>query len=502
MFEVAKVGRKVDKQTFKNEEPDLRTRLLEAQIGIEEEQLRVVVIVAGMEGAGKGEVVNRLNEWLDTRGVQVHAFWEPSDEERERPRFWRFWRSMPPKGEISVMFGGWYQEPIEQRFLDDFRDFDDSVLERELRRIREHERMLVEDGVLLVKFWYHFSEDVQRKRLKKLSRNDRSHWKMLPEKKSGLAEHYKQYEHVADQVIRRTDIGRAPWHVIEAADERYRDLTTGRTLLQILEQRLGGTKPEHEPEDEHVDSDLPDAPEARITLLDTLDLSQSLKRDEYRHSLKALQDELNNLTWAAYKQRRSTVMVFEGVDAGGKGGAIRRLTQAMDARLYRTISIAAPTDEEQAHHYLWRFWRQIPRAGYMTLFDRSWYGRVLVERVEGLTRPARWRRAYMEINDFEDQLCEHGIIVVKFWLQISKDEQLARFQAREHTAYKRYKITDEDWRNRERWDEYRVAVNEMLERTSTERAPWTLIAGNDKRYARVRVLTHAVQTIRLALGQR
>lgn len=496
MFEAAKIGRNIDKAHWRDAIPDLRTQLLEAQFEAREKGLPIVVLIAGMEGAGKGEVVNRLNEWLDTGNVQVHAFWDETDEERERPRAWRFWRTMPAAGEIAILFGGWYLSPLEQRVLG---HWEDANLEQELRRIREFERMLIADGYLVVKFWYHYSEKQQRRRLKQLSRDDRSRWKMLP-RKSKLTEHYTTFEHAADLIVRRTDIGSAPWYIVEATDERYRDLTTGRTLLRVVRARLNEGVVRDE-DDEQLPAPEPlEDPNARITIIDKLDMHQRLEREVYREELQRLQAELNELTWAAYKAKCSTVVVMEGVDAGGKGGAIRRVTQAVDARLYRVISIAAPTDEEKAHHYLWRFWRQIPRAGRMTVFDRSWYGRVLVERVEGFTQHARWRRGYLEINDFEEQLVENDVVVVKFWLQISKDEQLARFKAREDTAYKRHKITEEDWRNRERWDEYKQAVNEMLIRTSTEYAPWTLVAGNDKLLARIEVLKTVAAAMRSKLG--
>jgi polyphosphate:AMP phosphotransferase len=499
MFEAAKIGRSIDKAHWLEAIPDLRTQLLEVQREARDQNLPIVVLIAGMEGAGKGEVVNRLNQWLDTRNVQVHAFWDETDEERERPRAWRFWRTMPAAGDIAILFGGWYLSPLEQRVLG---HWDDADLERELRRIREFERMLIADGYLVVKFWYHYSEKQQRKRLKELSRDDRSRWKMLP-KKSQLAEHYQTFEHAADLVVRRTDIGSAPWYIVEAWDERYRDLTTGQTLLRAVRTRLkeGRIREDDDEDNEQFPAlaSLED-PNAQITIIDKLDMQQSLEREVYRSELKRLQDELNELIWNAYKAKCSTVIVMEGVDAGGKGGAIRRVTRAVDARLFRVISIAAPTDEEKAHHYLWRFWRQIPRAGRMTVFDRSWYGRVLVERVEGFTPHARWRRAYLEINDFEEQLVENNVIMIKFWLQISKEEQLARFKAREDTAYKRHKITDEDWRNREKWDEYKQAVNEMLIRTSTEHAPWTLVSGNDKLFARVEVLKTVAAAMRGKLG--
>jgi len=497
MFEATKVGRTVSKKDFKAQQDELRTQLLEVQRELKESEIPVVVIVSGVEAAGKGEVVNRLIEWLDTRGVQTFAYWENSDEERERPRYWRFWRTLPARGDIAILFGGWYLAPIEHRF----RGLcDDAALDAELNRIVDFERMLTQDGALVVKFWFHLSESDQKSRLKELSRDDRSRWKMLPEK-SKFSEQYRLFEQVAERVIRQTDRGITPWYLIEAEDKRYRDLTVGKTLLHAIRARLSQQVP-MEPAPTGDALELPETTSAQITLLDQLDLSKHMERDDYKKQLKALQREVNELAWRAYKQKRTTVLVFEGLDAGGKGGAIRRLVNAIDARLYRTIPVAAPTDEEKSHHYLWRFWRHIPRAGHMIIYDRSWYGRVLVERVEGFASELEWRRAYNEINDFEEQLVESGAILHKFWLHISSEEQLRRFKDREETPYKRYKITDEDWRNREKWPQYKAAVNEMVARTSTQHAAWTMVEGDDKLYARIKVLSTVCDRMRRALNRK
>jgi len=490
MFEAAKLGRKVNKGLFKEQEPELRTELLEAQRQLLGSNISVVVIVAGVEGAGKGELVDRLNEWLDTRGVETFAFWEESDEERERPRYWRFWRTLPPRGTIAILFGAWYMDPMVQRMSGQCSEAD---MDAELSRIAEFERMLIEDGTLVVKFWMHMPKKEQQKVLKKQNREDRERWKMAPSK-GQFDEYYTRFEQMAERIIRTTDSGISPWYLIEASDSRYRDLTVGRTLLESIRSRLASPQVPRETNYSHAPS-LPSDPNAHITILDHVDLSQELGRSDYKKELKRLQAELSDLAWKAYEQKRSTVLVFEGVDAGGKGGAIRRIT-AIDSRLYRTISTAAPTDEEKAHHYLWRFWRHIPRSGRLTIYDRSWYGRVLVERVEGFAKPEEWRRAYLEINEFEEQLVESGVILCKFWLQISKDEQLERFKQREATPYKAHKITDEDWRNREKWDDYKLAVNEMVIRTSTEYAPWSLIPGDDKPFARIEVLKTVCNKLR------
>jgi polyphosphate:AMP phosphotransferase len=494
MFEATKVGRTLSKADFNKQEETLRADLLQVQQALMKSNIPIVVIVSGVEGAGKGEVVNCLNKWLDARGVQTSAFWDETDEERERPRYWRFWRSLPPRGQISILFGGWYMLPIEHRFKEKCND---AELDAELNRIVDFERMLTMDGALVVKFWFHLTEKEQKQRLKELSRDDRSKWKMLPQKKK-FSQQYAQFEKVAERIIRHTDRGIAPWYLIEATDKHYRDMTVGRTLLEAIRSRLKNPKVEDSHSASHAPS-LPDGESAQVTVLDHVDLASTLDSKRYKAQLKALQQRANTLAWQAYSHGRSTVMVFEGWDAGGKGGAIRRFTNAVDARLYRATSVAAPTDEEKAHHYLWRFWRPIPRAGYITIYDRSWYGRVLVERVEGFASEREWHRAYAEINQFEEQLVESGAIILKFWLHISPEEQLTRFQDREKVPYKQHKITDEDWRNREKWDDYKMAVNEMVVRTSTEYAPWTLVPGNDKLFARVDVLRTICETLEQAL---
>jgi polyphosphate:AMP phosphotransferase len=494
MFEAAKLGRKVSKSVFKEEIPELRTELLEAQRQLRGSNIPVVVIVSGVEGAGKGEVVNRLMEWMDSRGVEITAFWDETDEEKERPRYWRFWRTLPARGTIGILFGGWYMDPMQSRMTDRCTD---GELDAELTRIADLERMLTDDGALVIKFWFHLPKDEQKSRLKKLKRDDRSRWRMAP-KKGEFSTHYEKFETVSERIIRQTDTGIAPWYLIEATDERYRDLTVGRTLLKAIQERLQTPDASVSISTSHAPS-LPTDPDAQVTVLDHVDINQTLEKSEYKNQLDRLQKELNLLAWKLYQQKRSCVMVFEGMDAGGKGGAIRRVTNAIDSRLYRTIPVAAPTDEENAHHYLWRFWRHIPRAGRLTIFDRSWYGRVLVERVEEFAAEAEWHRAYLEINEFEEQLAESGTIMFKFWLQISQEEQLARFKAREEIPYKQHKITEEDWRNREKWENYKLAVNEMVIRTSTEYAPWTLIAGNDKKFARIEVLKTVCDRLRSEL---
>lgn len=487
MFEAAKLQRKVSKTDFKEQEAQLRTDLLEMQRLLKENaKIKVVVIIAGLEGSGKGQVVNRLNEWMDARGIATYAFWEETDEERDHPRFWRFWRLLPGSGAMSVFFGGWYQHPIEQHTQG---IWDEQRMAEEFRRIAGMERMLTQDGTLVLKFWYHMSEDDQRQRLKELARDDRSHWKMLPNKKKKFAQHYQAFEQAAENLIRHTDYGFAPWYIIEASDPRYRDLTTAMTILNATRKRLAELSDSSSHNGSpNAEPDSPLLADAQVTILDRIDLRQRIKHSEYNTRLAALQKEANELVWAFHNNKLAMVLVFEGWDAAGKGGAIRRFTSAIDARLYRYVSIAAPSDEEKAHQYLWRFWRHVPKAGRVAIFDRSWYGRVLVERVEGFASEREWRRAYNEINDFEGQLIDNNTMVLKFWLHIDQDEQLRRFKDRESVPYKQHKITEEDWRNREKWDDYKQAVNELVVRTSTNQAPWVIIPSNDKAFARIMIL--------------
>jgi polyphosphate:AMP phosphotransferase len=494
MFESVELGHKLPKERYDAELPRLRSELLQAHFQLRGQGFSVIVIVSGADGAGKGALVHRLNEWLDPRGVETHAFWDASDEERERPPYWRFWRAMPGRGRIGIFFRSWYSDPLVNRVYGKTKG---SEFDASLDRIASFERMLADDGAVLVKLWLHLAKADQKKALKKLEEDGRitpldwKHFKM-----------YGRFIQTSERAIRRTDSGSAPWHLIEATDRRYREFTVGQILLEAIRQRLPGTaaKPAQAAANE-APKERParKASAAAGSVLDRVDLTQKLSAAEYREALESYQTRLAKLGWAAHQKRRSMVMVFEGWDAAGKGSAIRRVTQAMDPRLYRIVGVAAPTDEERAQHYLWRFWRQLPRAGFTTIFDRSWYGRVLVERVEGFTPEAGWRRAYHEINEFEEQLTGHGILVNKFWIHISPEEQLRRFKERETVSYKQYKITAEDWRNRRKWNDYAVAVNDMATHSSTESAPWTLVAGNDKKFARVQILRTIVERLEEAL---
>ncbi len=494
MFESAELEHKIKKAVYEREEPKLREALLNAQYDLKENgRFPVLILIAGVEGAGKGETVNLLNEWMDPRHIHAHAFPEPSDEERERPPMWRFWRALPPKGKIGIFFGAWHTQPVVGRVQGLVNEGEFS---QQISEVLRFEKMLCDEGVLLLKFWFHLSKEQQKKRLKALEKDPRTRWRVtdLEWKYFKL---YKKFIKVCEPFLRKTSTGEAPWIVVSGADPHYRSLTVGRHLLAAMRERL----------DEKPAKRLPGKTPLLLPAADNLNvlraakLDQPLTKNDYAKQLEKWQGKLNSLSRHARFKDISVVAVFEGNDAAGKGGAIRRITGALDARVYHNVSVAAPTGEERAQPYLWRFWRHIPRHGRFTIFDRSWYGRVLVERVEGFCPEADWMRAYTEINDFELQLaCSHKV-VVKFWLAISKDEQYKRFKAREKVAFKRFKLTEEDWRNREKWDAYERAVCDMVDRTSTSIAPWTLVEANNKYHARIKVLKTLCQAIETALDR-
>jgi polyphosphate:AMP phosphotransferase len=491
MFESAEIGHHVKKSEFSKAVPVLRRALLDAQYKLlEKPDFPVIILVNGVDGAGKGETVNLLNEWMDPRHIQTHAFGPPNDIEGKHPEMWRFWQVLPPKGKMGIMFGSWYTDPILQRVLG---AQDEARFQQILSRIRDHERMLVAEGALIIKFWFHLSKAAQKKRLEDLSKKKSTAWRVSPQDWEHF-KHYDEFVGISETALRESSTGEAPWHVIEGSDHAYRSLTAGRILLDGLERRLadaGPPVPVHEP--------LAQASVDQRNLLNSSDYSRKLDSRTYERKLEKLQGDFNLLTRHKKMRERSLVMVFEGMDAAGKGSTIRRITVSMDARFYQVVPIAAPTEEERAQPYLWRFWRHVPAQGNAVIFDRSWYGRVLVERVEEFCRESDWMRAYHEINEFEEQLASGGAIVAKFWLAISPEEQLRRFKERADTPHKQFKITEEDWRNRNKWPDYERAVADMIDRTSTRHAPWLLVASDDKPWSRVETLERLVGTIEAAL---
>ncbi len=502
MFETAELGHEIPKSDYNKQVPTLRTELLEIQQRVRESDFPVVILFGGVDAAGKSETINLLNEWMDPRWIVTCAYGPPSDEEQERPEFWRYWRDLPTKGQVGLFLSAWYSQPVLQ-FV--HGDIDQSQYDEKLKRIETFEKELADDGALILKFWMHLGRAAQKKRFKALEKDSLNSWRVTKTDWENL-ERYDDFIKAAEHAIARTSTGQAPWQIVEGYDLQYCSLTVGMAIRDAMRKHLTETELRQklaaemrlaEMEamaggEEGADAELGESSESvqmtSMTILSRLDMTQSLSKKDYRTQLAKQQARLHSLQRKAIQNKTSAVAVFEGWDAAGKGGAIRRITAALEARDCRVIPIAAPTDEERVHHYLWRFWRHVSRAGRLTIFDRSWYGRVLVERVEGFASETEWRRAYAEINDFEQQLADHGVVLCKFWLHITPDEQLRRFKEREVVAYKQWKLTGEDWRNRENWGKYEEAVNDMIERTSTAYAPWTLVEGEDKRFARLKAI--------------
>ncbi len=488
---------RLSKKSYETRVTALREQLVRLQVDLKTRPFKILFIIAGVAGSGRGDLLNALGGWLDPRGTETFVFDAPGEDERHRPFLWRFWRSLPTVGKIGIYANSWYTETLNEEARNR-RDL--AALEPDLERIRAFEKVLTDNDTLIVKVWLNLDKDSQRERFKKLEADERTAWRVTEE---DWRHHriYDRLERTAVHILASTHRPHAPWTVVEAHDERARNIAVGELLvdsfqahLETLKRRARFRKPASPDPNPRA---LSAAGRRRLA---ALPLDEALSAADYEAKRDKWLGRLHAAVRAAKAANRAITFVFEGWDAAGKGGAIRRLTSAIDVRDYRVYPVAKPTDEEKSHHYLWRFWRHIPRDGRVAIFDRSWYGRVLVERLEGFCRPDEWRRAFEEINDFEHQLTDHGQIVVKFWLHISAEEQLARFRAREQTAFKQHKINEEDWRNRRKWSGYETAVGDMLALTDTPDAPWHLIPANDKRLARLTVLRTACRSIRRALG--
>lgn len=473
-------SRRMSKDQYEKVLPPLRDALLAAQHRLHEtKEFGLAVIVTGVPTAGRSEIVNEFLEWLDPKHIHVHALEKLREQSQGWPALWRYWNTLPARGEIAFYFMGWYEDlmyPALRQPAKSKRHW-----ARTVERIRQLETMLPRDRVRVLKLHLTVPKDVQTERIRELRDDKLTRWRVTREER-WLARHYDREQKVMGEIIGATNQPIAEWHVIDGTDPQSRSFAAGKLLLDQIEDGL--RKPH-----------LPAARSAKVKAaahryrdLPGAHAGEPVEDDFYDAELERLRGRFALLIRRKQFRKHGAVLAFEGMDAAGKGGAIRRLTSALDARQYNVWPVSAPTPEQLLYPYLWRFWRHIPRRGEIAIFDRSWYGRVLVERVRGFASPADWQRAYDEINEFERQLVEHGLIVHKFWLQVSKEEQLKRFQAREKDKLKRYKVDPEDWKNRRFYDDYHLAAQEMIHRTSTDIAPWTVIEADDKKYARLKVL--------------
>jgi AMP-polyphosphate phosphotransferase len=493
MLDTLDLGASLGRTAYEKAFWPLRDRLALLQREVYESGLPVIVLFEGFAAAGKGDTIEKLVGRIDPRGYAVHVTGAPGEEDRAYPFLRRFWTKLPAKGEMAIFDGSWYRRVLAERV-------EGEVPRRRWKtaydEINQHERTLCDDGVLMVKLFLHVSRAEQRRRLEKMERNRYQAWQVT--KRDWRANRrYPAYLEAAEEMLERTHTAWAPWTPVAATDRRWRRVKVFEAVAAALRRALDERRRRPPAASRRPrPARAPGGP----TVLDDVDLARRLSPARYQAELEALQGRLRELQLLCWKRQVPVVVAYEGWDAAGKGGNIRRLIGALDPRGYTVVPIAAPQGDEATHHYLWRFWKRVPRAGHLAIFDRTWYGRVLVERVEGFCSEAEWRRAYQEINEFERSLHQGGAVLAKFWLHISKQMQLRRFRERERVAQKRYKITPEDWRNREKWGLYRAAVHDMITQTSTTHAPWTIVEAEDKGWARIRTMRTLVGAIEGRLG--
>lgn len=493
-FAEAERDPEIPKEAAKPRIAALRADLLTAQYALLGKADRsLLIVVAGIDGSGKGATVNLINEWMDARHIRTMAYGPPTKEERQYPFLWRYWRELPAKGRTGIVFGSWYAPLLE---LLASKKHKRSDVEKLVSSICNFETLLACDGVQILKLWYHLSRDAQKERTARLAGDPETSWMVRPEDLL-VARNFKQLRQAAATALTLTDFELAPWQVIPSADEQMRAIATGEAILAAL--RTPPQKSAEAAAGGRANPVCATEGSGRKRRLAEVDYSIRLSSNEYDDQLAHWRNRLARLVRSKAFTKLPLVLVFEGHDAAGKGSTIRRIIHALDARQFKAVPISAPTEEERARPYLWRFWRELPAPGNITIFDRSWYGRVLVERVERFAKPDEWGRAYQEINHFERELTDSGILVLKFWLAITKDVQLERFSEREQSPFKSFKITPEDWRNRKKWAAYTRAANDMFDLTDTSYAPWHVMSANDKKHAHVAVLEEIVTAIEARL---
>lgn len=488
MFEVKK-QEKIKNKEYNSEMEELRRDLARLQRKARELDIPILVIFEGMNAVGKGAVINEILLSLDPKFYIIYSNNSETEEDMFRPFFWKFWMNLPKKGEIGIFDRSWYYSLAKNVYN---KEITKEEYERRYQEIVDTEKFLKDNGMIIVKFFLYISKKEQKKRFEKLEDNISTSWRVTKEDWNS----HKNFERISDiyeDILDKTNSEFHSWDLVCSENLKNAKLEVFEKLVYDLGEKLqekNASKP--------VELENP----KKAYDLDLVDLNQDVSKDYYEKKLKKYQKKLLELEHEIYTKRIPVILAYEGWDAGGKGGNIKRVVERLDPRGYDVIPISAPNDLEKKYNYLWRFWNCIPKGGHIAVFDRTWYGRVLVERVEGFCLEADWKRAYREINLTEKQWVDDGVLLLKFWIQIDKDEQLKRFKEREEKEYKRWKITDEDWRNREKWDDYKVAVEEMLARTDTEYAPWHEIEGNSKWFARLKVLETVVETIEERLAKK
>ncbi len=492
MLEKVEFIKDIEKESIKKEWEELGEKLLVLQRDCKSAQIPVMIVFEGIGAGGKGMQINKLLRYLDPRGFKVHAMKKAEKEKDGHPFLWKYWCRTPEYGRIAIFDTSWYGKVLK----DSYEEVKESKLEAVYEDIQSFEKQLTDDGMVIIKLYLHISKKEQKKRYEGLLEHKSTAWRVSKEdlKKN---KNYEEFLALNDEMLEKTNYEYAPWTVIDATNKNYAALMIMKEVVGRLEAALA--------KKQAVKKEKPSPMAAKEnyvpTVLSQADLTKTMDAAEYQERLEALQERLALLHSEIYRRKIPVVLAFEGWDAAGKGGAIKRLTSALDPRGYAVYPTSSPNDIEKSHHYLWRFWNNMPKAGHISIFDRTWYGRVMVERVEGFCSEEEWKREYDEMNEMESNLYHAGAVVLKFWLQIDKDEQEKRFNERTNNPAKQWKITDEDWRNRAKWDAYEECVDEMIIKTSTEYAPWVVVEANSKYYARIKVLMSVIEAIEKRLKE-
>ncbi len=466
----------------------MQNELIDLANGIKSAKIPVIITIDGWAAAGKGSQIAKLIKYMDPRFYNVEPIRIPNAPEKRKPWLHRYWTKFPKQGEFLILDGSWFSDTVKSYMSGSINK---EQYKARIDDINVTERQLHDDGYLIIKLFLHITQEEQKKRLKKLAADEYTKWR-VDEHDFVNNKNYDKIFRRYEKTLARTNTDAAPWHIIAANDGVAAQLEIMRTVTEALkgacEAKANG-KPYFVPaEYAPIKSSPTQFDLVKTKKLASVNMDKSLTDDEYRRKLKKYQNRLFELQNICYQKKIPVIVAYEGWDAGGKGGNIKRVASSLDPRGYEVKPIAAPEPSELARHYLWRFWTRLENDGHFTIFDRTWYGRVMVEPIEKITPKERADMAYAEINEFEHQLNEWGAVIIKFWINIDKDEQYRRFKERENTPSKQWKITDEDWRNREKWDIYEKYVDRMIKLTSTEFAPWTIIEGNDKKYARIKAL--------------
>lgn len=479
-----KTGEKPSAEELDRRLDEARLKLAAKQIAIKDKKLPVMVVLEGWGAAGKGSVLGRIIKNMDPRFFKVSVMSEISEEEKRKPFLYRHFVRIPEAGQFMFFDGSWMDEVTGDYLKGKLKK---KQYEQRITSIKRFERQLTDNGYLLMKFFFHIGEKEQKKRIDELLEDKNTKWRVSSDD-LWQNKNYDKCLKVYDEFLEETNSPSAPWYLIDSKNKKWAELQMLELLLKGIDTALGN-EPHAVP---ILQNTFPLNEQAKLA---DIVLDKALSDKEYKKELKACQKRLRDLHNEIYRKKIPVIITYEGWDAAGKGGNIKRIAAALDPRGYEVHPIASPLPHEKARHYLWRFWNRLPKDGHIAIFDRTWYGRVMVERLEGFCSENDWQRAYNEINEFEKELYDWGAVIIKFWVQIDKDVQLERFTFRQNTPEKQWKITDEDWRNREKWDLYEEAVDEMLQKTNTTYAPWFVLESNDKKYARIKALKTIIQEI-------